>query len=327
MLRRDRLRRRDDRPRRDQEPVDLPPDRRLGCRAARCRSRTLADRRDLVLSHFRMVAEREPSKYALHKLRKFTGWYTHGLPNGKRLRQAINQTPRRRELPRRGRALLRRAPGRRSRRLGRPAPAWRLFLAQPMPEIVLIGTPENARRALNTTVAAWGAAWTENAGGGDLGAPRGRRAAPRPGPWPGRDRARSATARWSGLREAERRLEINQSAVAVLAIGALAGVLLLLWPFFPRLLAAAPLAAVLAFLAWFMVVSRLRTSGPEEFLDQVRQAAGESSLAPVLLPCTRRAAARFSSVLSQSGGVPVSTGNIADRGSRAEFLVSSKREI
>lgn len=54
---------------------------------------TLEDRRDLILEHFRMVAEREPSKFALHKLRKFTGWYTHGLPNGRKLRQAINQIP------------------------------------------------------------------------------------------------------------------------------------------------------------------------------------------------------------------------------------------
>ncbi|HVS14972.1 MAG TPA: tRNA dihydrouridine synthase DusB [Thermoanaerobaculia bacterium] len=52
---------------------------------------TLADRRDLILEHFRLVAEREPDHYALHKLRKFTGWYTHGLPNGKRLRQQIQQ--------------------------------------------------------------------------------------------------------------------------------------------------------------------------------------------------------------------------------------------
>jgi len=54
---------------------------------------TLEERRDLVLDHFRMVAEREPSAFALHKLRKFTGWYTHGLPNGRRLRQDINQIP------------------------------------------------------------------------------------------------------------------------------------------------------------------------------------------------------------------------------------------
>jgi len=52
---------------------------------------TLTDRRDLILEHFRMVVEREPTRYALHKLRKFTGWYTHGLPNGRKLRQAINQ--------------------------------------------------------------------------------------------------------------------------------------------------------------------------------------------------------------------------------------------
>lgn len=54
---------------------------------------TLEERRDLVLGHFRMVAEREHSAFALHKLRKFTGWYTHGLPNGRRLRQDINQIP------------------------------------------------------------------------------------------------------------------------------------------------------------------------------------------------------------------------------------------
>jgi tRNA-dihydrouridine synthase len=54
---------------------------------------TVADRRDLILGHFRLVAEREPSRWALHKLRKFTGWYTHGLPNGRRLRQEINQLP------------------------------------------------------------------------------------------------------------------------------------------------------------------------------------------------------------------------------------------
>ncbi|HVT59934.1 MAG TPA: tRNA dihydrouridine synthase DusB [Thermoanaerobaculia bacterium] len=54
---------------------------------------TLAERRSLILGHFRMVAERESSAFALHKLRKFTGWYTHGLPNGRRLRQQINQLP------------------------------------------------------------------------------------------------------------------------------------------------------------------------------------------------------------------------------------------
>jgi tRNA-dihydrouridine synthase B len=54
---------------------------------------SLADRRDLILEHFRSVAAREPSTFALHKLRKFTGWYTHGVPHGRELRQQINHLP------------------------------------------------------------------------------------------------------------------------------------------------------------------------------------------------------------------------------------------
>ena len=54
---------------------------------------TLEDRRTLILGHFQLLADREPSKHALHKLRKFTGWYTHGLPRGRQLRQKINHLP------------------------------------------------------------------------------------------------------------------------------------------------------------------------------------------------------------------------------------------
>ncbi len=53
----------------------------------------LEERRQLILGHFRMVAERENERFALHKLRKFTGWYTHGLPHGRKLRQRINHLP------------------------------------------------------------------------------------------------------------------------------------------------------------------------------------------------------------------------------------------
>ena len=54
---------------------------------------TLEERRDLILGHFRMVARREQPRRALHKLRKFTGWYTHGLPHGRKLRSRINDLP------------------------------------------------------------------------------------------------------------------------------------------------------------------------------------------------------------------------------------------
>jgi nifR3 family TIM-barrel protein len=50
---------------------------------------TLDDRRRLILDHFRMATEQEEPKLALHKLRTFTGWYTHGLPGGRHLRLKI----------------------------------------------------------------------------------------------------------------------------------------------------------------------------------------------------------------------------------------------
>ena len=57
---------------------------------------TLGDRRDVILAHFDMVTAQEEPVFALHKLRTFTGWYTHGLPEGKRLRSRIGalETPR-----------------------------------------------------------------------------------------------------------------------------------------------------------------------------------------------------------------------------------------
>jgi tRNA-dihydrouridine synthase len=50
---------------------------------------TREDRRDLILTHFRLLTEQEDTKTALHKLRTFTGWYTHGLPGGRYLRMKI----------------------------------------------------------------------------------------------------------------------------------------------------------------------------------------------------------------------------------------------
>jgi nifR3 family TIM-barrel protein len=52
---------------------------------------TAADRRDVILTHFRLILEQEQDrKHLLHKLRTFTGWYTHGLAGGRQLRVKIN---------------------------------------------------------------------------------------------------------------------------------------------------------------------------------------------------------------------------------------------
>ena len=54
---------------------------------------SVADRRDVIRAHFRMVTAEEEPVFALHKLRTFTGWYTHGLPDGKQLRTRIAELP------------------------------------------------------------------------------------------------------------------------------------------------------------------------------------------------------------------------------------------
>jgi nifR3 family TIM-barrel protein len=50
---------------------------------------TMGDRRRLIRTHFRLLMEQADQKLALHKLRTFTGWYTHGLPGGRHLRLKI----------------------------------------------------------------------------------------------------------------------------------------------------------------------------------------------------------------------------------------------
>ena len=56
------------------------------------RRATLEERRDLMLGHFAAIERtaRDPREI-LHKLRTMTGWYTHGLPNGRALRVRISQ--------------------------------------------------------------------------------------------------------------------------------------------------------------------------------------------------------------------------------------------
>jgi tRNA-dihydrouridine synthase len=56
------------------------------------REATLEDRRDLMLSHFTAIERLAfDPREALHKLRTMTGWYTHGLPNGRALRVRISE--------------------------------------------------------------------------------------------------------------------------------------------------------------------------------------------------------------------------------------------
>ncbi|HYO13958.1 MAG TPA: hypothetical protein VE685_12250 [Thermoanaerobaculia bacterium] len=68
---------------------------------------------------------------------------------------------------------------------------------------------------------------------------------------------------------------VQTPAVVILLLAVFGAVFTVLWPFFPQLLVVAPFGAVLALGGWFLVVSRLRTSGPEEFLEAVAALAAQ----------------------------------------------------
>lgn len=67
---------------------------------------------------------------------------------------------------------------------------------------------------------------------------------------------------------------VQTSSVALLLIAAVGGLLTVIWPFYPKMLPIAPFGAILALGGWFLVVTRLRASGPEEFLAAVAAEAG-----------------------------------------------------
>jgi nifR3 family TIM-barrel protein len=55
------------------------------------REASLAERREVILEHFRLIEKDQfdAPKAMMSKLRTFTSWYTHGLPNGGELRRRI----------------------------------------------------------------------------------------------------------------------------------------------------------------------------------------------------------------------------------------------
>ena len=74
----------------------------------------------------------------------------------------------------------------------------------------------------------------------------------------------------------ESHLEVHRASVAVLLFAAVPLVVTVAWPFHPPLFALVPFAAVSGLVAWWLVVSRLRSRGPHEFFA----ALGESPGAP-----------------------------------------------
>ena len=65
----------------------------------------------------------------------------------------------------------------------------------------------------------------------------------------------------------ESHLALRRIEVALLAVSLALLLPALAWPFVPRLLALLPVAGVVGLLTWWLVISRLRNSGPEEFFS------------------------------------------------------------
>ena len=68
---------------------------------------------------------------------------------------------------------------------------------------------------------------------------------------------------------------LHLPAVVILALAAVAGVAVVLWPFFPSLLPLVPLGLLAGLGAWFLVVARLQNRGLEELMDTVAADLGE----------------------------------------------------
>ena len=135
-------------------------------------------------------------------------------------------------------------------------------------EIDIAGPPEAALAAVGRAAEAWGAEIAREGRGGRLRLPvvSGLRRGFLSGPL-------TVEATPEGSRVAfqpEESVQVVQTAPVVVLLLALAGgILTVLWPFFPQLLPLSSFGAVLALAGWFLVLSRLRTRGPQEFLALV----------------------------------------------------------
>jgi hypothetical protein len=143
-------------------------------------------------------------------------------------------------------------------------------MLRPMTEhaIDLEMPPERALSALRQTAEDWGAELQSSTRGGKLHLPvvAGIRRGLVSGPV---EVEKAEGGSRLVFRPEESVYYVQTPAVMILILSALGAVLTVLWPFYPQLIAVAPFGAIIALGGWFLVISRLRTSGPDEFLAAV----------------------------------------------------------
>ncbi len=133
---------------------------------------------------------------------------------------------------------------------------------------------ERARAAVTEAAERWGADWDPETGTISLPLAAGLRVGVGRGSLAVEPRGNGSHVR---LAITEQTYWVRWNAVVVLLLAAAGGVVCGLWPFLPRLLPWAPFGAVLALLGWFLVVSRLVTNSPGEFLDTMAELSQEEA--------------------------------------------------
>ena len=140
------------------------------------------------------------------------------------------------------------------------------------PTLELSQSREKVLQAVDEAAEMWGAEWQPTAAGGTLRLPVVQGI--RHGVVQATLRIESVGSKTSLHCDIEETfLTLNKSALAILLLGGLGGITVILWPLSPKILQLAPIGAVLALVAWLLVVSRLRNSDLNSFLEVVADLA------------------------------------------------------
>jgi len=135
-------------------------------------------------------------------------------------------------------------------------------------EIDLHRPPEEALAGVGRAAEAWGAEFLREGHGGQLRLPvvSGLRRGLLTGPLTVEETPKGSRV---VFRPDDVLHYVQTPSVIILLLSCVGAVLTVVWPFFPKLLPLAPFGAVMALGGWFLVISRLRSSGPQEFLAMV----------------------------------------------------------
>lgn|SRR6185369_200890 len=135
-------------------------------------------------------------------------------------------------------------------------------------EIDLAGPPEAALAAVGRAAETWGAELERQGLGGRLRLPivAGLRRGLLAGPLSVEETPKGSRVVFQPDESAQ---AVQMAPLLLLLLAGAGGVLTILWPFYPQLLPLSSFGAVVALGGWFLVISRLRTSGPQEFLAMV----------------------------------------------------------